>query len=121
MADAGKRVEDGAELERERKLRETSSQEVGAAGSDSGVGAHMTEIVHQSEGEPIGMTWRIFQGTKLIAVDQQTSPLRIDCTITARIRFPRGGVKKGQTYTATFALNDINGTVLNRRLTIRSK
>ena len=26
---------------------------------------------------------------------------------------------KGQTYTATFALNDISGVVLNRRLTIR--
>jgi hypothetical protein len=65
---------------------------------------------------PIGMTWRVFQGGKLIAVGQQTSPLRIDCTITARLRF---NVVKGQTYIATFALNDASGVELNRRLTIR--
>ena len=62
------------------------------------------------------MTWRVYSGTKLIAVDQQTSPLRIDCTISARLRFK---VAKGKSYTATFALNDRNGIVLNRRVTIR--
>jgi len=67
-------------------------------------------------GTSIGMTWRVYKGTKLIAVDQQTSPLKIDCTISARLRF---NVAKGQTYTATFALNDRNGIVLNRRVTIR--
>ena len=64
----------------------------------------------------IGMTWRVYRGARLIAVGQQTSPLRIDCTISARLRF---NVAKGQTYTATFALNDRNGIVVNRRLTIR--
>ena len=39
-------------------------------------------------GAPIGMTWRVFRGSRLIAVGQQTSPLRVDCTITARLRFP---------------------------------
>jgi hypothetical protein len=67
-------------------------------------------------GTLIGMTWRVYRGGRLIAVDQQTSPLRADCTIAARLRFK---VVKGQTYTATFALNDISGIVLNRRLTIR--
>lgn len=70
-------------------------------------------------GTPIGMTWRIFQGGRLIAVDQQTSPLLRDCTITARLRFPNGGVRRGVTYTATFELNDRNGILLDRRLTIR--
>lgn len=69
-------------------------------------------------GTAIGMTWRIFHGSKLIAVGQQTSALKIDCTIDARLRFKAPGVVKKQTYVATFALNDINGTVLNRRLTI---
>ena len=46
-------------------------------------------------GTSIGMTWRVYRGSKLIAVDQQTSPLRIDCTISARLRF---NVAKGQTY-----------------------
>jgi hypothetical protein len=67
-------------------------------------------------GTSIGMTWRVYRGSRLIAVDQQTSPLRLDCTISARLRFK---VVKGQTYTATFALNDLSGIVLNRRLTIR--
>ena len=32
-------------------------------------------------GTTIGMTWRVFRGGKLIAVGQQTSPLKLDCTI----------------------------------------
>jgi len=67
-------------------------------------------------GTPIGMTWRVFRGGKLIKVGQQTAPLKLDCTISARLRF---NVVKGQTYIATFALNDISGVVLNRRVTIR--
>jgi Cellulase (glycosyl hydrolase family 5) len=67
-------------------------------------------------GTTIGMTWRVYRGGRLIAVDQQTSAIRIDCTISARLRF---NVVKGQTYIATFALNDRSGIVLNRRLTIR--
>ncbi len=69
-------------------------------------------------GELIGMTWRVFRGGRLIEVGQQTAPLRADCTIAARIRIP-GGVVRGTTYTATFAMNDADGVVLNRRLTIR--
>jgi cellulase (glycosyl hydrolase family 5) len=67
-------------------------------------------------GTSIGMTWRVFRGGKLIKVGQQTAPLKLNCTIDARLQF---NVVKGQTYTATFALNDISGVVLNRRLTIR--
>ena len=69
-------------------------------------------------GTPIGMTWRIFQAGRLIAVGQQTSALRVDCTITARLRF-RSPMRKGVSYTATFDLNDRNGTLLARRLTLR--
>jgi hypothetical protein len=67
-------------------------------------------------GTSIGMTWRVFRGGKLIRVGQQTAQLRLDCTINARLQFT---VAKGQTYTATFALNDASGVVINRRLTIR--
>jgi len=69
-------------------------------------------------GTTIGMTWRVFQGTRLISVGQQTAPLRPDCTLAARVTV-KGGVKKGVTYTVTFALNDINGVELNRRITVR--
>ena len=67
-------------------------------------------------GTLIGMTWRVFRGGKLIKVGQQTAQLRPDCTLKARLQFT---VVKGQTYTATFAMNDRSGVVLNRRLTIR--
>jgi Cellulase (glycosyl hydrolase family 5) len=69
-------------------------------------------------GTSIGMTWRVFQGSRLISVGQQTAPLKLDCTIAARVTV-KGGVKKGVTYTVTFALNDISGVVLNRRITVR--
>jgi len=74
--------------------------------------------VGDTQGAPIGMTWRVFRGGRLIAVGQQTSPLRIDCTITARLRFR---VVRGQTYVATFDLNSPagGGVNLTRRLTIR--
>ncbi len=75
--------------------------------------------VADKPGTTIGMTWRIFRGNRLLRVGQQTSPLRRDCTITARLRFPGGGVARGVTYSATFELNDINGEKLMRRLTIR--
>jgi hypothetical protein len=68
-------------------------------------------------GTPIGMTWRVFRGGRLVAVDQQTSSLRRDCTITARLRF---NAAKRQTYTAQFQLNDRNGLFVTRTLTIRS-
>jgi hypothetical protein len=67
-------------------------------------------------GTPIGMTWRVYAGATLIKVGQQTAPLRLDCTINARLQFT---VAKGKSYTATFALNDASGVLLNRRLTIR--
>jgi len=69
-------------------------------------------------GALVGMTWRVFRGGRLIKVDQQTAPLRADCSVAARIEIP-GGVRKGTTYLATFALNDVSGIVLNRRITIR--
>lgn len=70
-------------------------------------------------GTPIGMTWRIFRAGRLIRVGQQSSPLLLDCTITARLSFPPPGVAKGVTYTATFELNDANGILASRTVTIR--
>jgi hypothetical protein len=73
---------------------------------------------NDTTGTAIGMTWRIYLGGKLIAVGQQTSSLRRDCTITALLRFKKPMVK-GKSYLATFALNDKNGILLSRKLTIR--
>jgi hypothetical protein len=68
-------------------------------------------------GTPIGMTWRIFRDGRLISVGQESSPLLRDCTIAARLRVP-GGIARGKTYSVTFELNDANGILLSRRLTL---
>jgi hypothetical protein len=69
-------------------------------------------------GTPIGMTWRVFRGARLLSVGQQSAPLKRDCSIAARVSV-KGGVQRGVTYTVTFALNDSSGIELNRRLTVR--
>jgi hypothetical protein len=71
-------------------------------------------------GTAIGMTWRVFRGSRLINVGQQTAALRPDCSIAARVQV-RGGVARGVSYAVTFALNDRSGVVLNRRITLRAK
>jgi hypothetical protein len=70
-------------------------------------------------GPPVGLTWRVFRGGRLITVGQQTAPLRNDCTIAARIRVT-GGVARGQTYIVTFEMNNASGVELNRRITLRA-
>lgn len=69
-------------------------------------------------GTPIGMTWRVYRAGRLTNVGQQSSLLLRDCTVAARLRFRRP-IAKGATYTATFELNDRNGILLSRRVTIR--
>ena len=46
--------------------------------------------VTNSTGTAIGMTWRVFRGSRLISVGQQTAPLRADCSIAARVRVTGG-------------------------------
>ena len=72
-----------------------------------------------SSGTSVGMTWRVFRGGRLIRVGQQTAPLRVDCTIAARVQVP-GGVARGQSYLVTFELNSPSGVLLNRRITLRA-
>ena len=71
-----------------------------------------------TSGTPIGMTWRVFKAGRLISVGQQSAPLRIDCSIAARVTV-KGGVAKGISYTVTFAMNDRSGVIVNRRITLR--
>jgi hypothetical protein len=70
---------------------------------------------NDAPGARIGMTWRVFDGTKLIAVGQTVEALTSQCTITPKVVF---APVKGKSYTVTFALNDINGITLARRLTL---
>jgi hypothetical protein len=69
-------------------------------------------------GTPIGMTWRVFKAGRLISVGQQSAPLKIDCSIAARVTV-KGGVAKRISYTVTFAMNDRSGVIVNRRITLR--
>jgi len=73
--------------------------------------------VSATAGATIGATWRVFLAGRLVGVGQQASPLRADCTIAVRLR--GFTVAKNKSYVATVELNDINGIVLTRRLTIR--
>jgi hypothetical protein len=73
--------------------------------------------VGDTAGTPIGVTWRVFLAGRLVSVDQQSAPLQSDCTIAVRLR--GFAIAKNKAYTAMFDLNDIHGTVLQRRLTIR--
>jgi hypothetical protein len=73
--------------------------------------------VSNTAGTPIGVTWRVSLSGRLVGVGQQSSPLGTDCTITVRLR--GFAVARNKSYAATFELNDINGIVLTRRLTIR--
>ena len=70
---------------------------------------------NDAAGARIGMTWRVFDGTKLIAVGQVAEALTYQCTVTPKLIFLP---VKGKSYTATFALNDINGITFARRLTL---
>ena len=74
--------------------------------------------VTNTTGTPIGMTWRVFKAGRLISVGQQSAPLKIDCSIAARVTV-KGGVAKGISYTVTFAMNDRSGVIVNRRITLR--
>jgi hypothetical protein len=73
---------------------------------------------NDATGTPIGMTWRVYRANRLVKVDQQTSPLLRDCTVAARLS--GFTVARGQTYSVTFNLNDRNGILVDRRLTIRA-
>jgi Cellulase (glycosyl hydrolase family 5) len=73
--------------------------------------------VGDAEGTAIGVTWRVFRSGRLVAVGQQASPLQSTCTIGVRLR--EFTVARNRTYVARFELNDVDGVVLTRRLTIR--
>ena len=104
----------------DRSTRATASSSFRAARSRrSSTSTRAGTAPTAAPGRAVGMTWRVFRGGRLINVDQQTAPLRNDCTIAARIQVP-GGVARGQTYLVTFALNNASGVALNRRITLRA-
>jgi hypothetical protein len=73
--------------------------------------------VGDQPGTRIGVTWRVKLAGRLVGVGQQATPLEADCMISVKMR--GFTVARSRSYVATFALNDIHGTELSRRLTLR--
>jgi len=69
-------------------------------------------------GTPIGVTYRVFSGGKLIAVDQLAPPLRFDGWIT--VPLTKFTPAKGKSYTVTVDMNDKNGDTLSHTLTLNA-
>ena len=73
--------------------------------------------VVDSSGARVGATWRARIGARLVDVGQAAAPLQSNCTVT--VRLDGFAVSRKASYVVTFDLNDINGEVLTRRVTIR--
>jgi Cellulase (glycosyl hydrolase family 5) len=67
-------------------------------------------------GAPVGITYRLMQGSRPIAVEQPQSLLGIDGWTRFRVDT---ALRKGATYTLTVEANDINGNKLRRVLTLK--
>jgi len=66
-------------------------------------------------GTAVGMTYRVFTGSKFIKVGQASAALASDCTVNVRPAFT---VAKRKTYTVVFNMNTYNGVIIQRTATI---
>jgi hypothetical protein len=66
-------------------------------------------------GTAVGMTYRVYQGSKFLKVGQLAAKLGKDCTVSIRPVFT---VAKGKTYRVVFDMNTYNGVVIERSATI---
>jgi hypothetical protein len=67
-------------------------------------------------GAPVGITYRLTQGTRPITVEQPQAQLGVDGWIRFRVDH---ALQKGATYTMVVEANDINGNKLRRTLTLK--
>jgi hypothetical protein len=72
---------------------------------------------NNAPGSAVGMTYRVFQGSKFFKVGQFAARLGKDCTVAVRPVFT---VAKGKSYKVVFDMNTYNGVVIQRSVTIRS-
>jgi hypothetical protein len=68
-------------------------------------------------GSAVGMTYRVFLGTRFVKVGQFAAKLGKDCTVAVRPVFT---FAKGKTYRIVFDMNTFNGVVIQRSATIRA-
>jgi hypothetical protein len=75
-----------------------------------------TKLAYRSGvGSQVGMTYKVFQGSQLLRVEQPVVPIARDGWITVRPRFTPA---RGRTYRLELELGDVNGNKLERRITL---
>jgi len=89
-----------------------------AAGKSPTVSVSAIQLAPKNgTGTPIGVTYRVYTGGKLIAVAQPQVPLRFDGWIALPLNFTPA---KGKSYTVTVDMNDKNGDKLSHTLTLNA-
>ena len=66
-------------------------------------------------GTPVGITWRAYLGTALVAVRQTRLTLPLSGRLLLPVAFDRA---QGETYRVDVNVNDINGQTVDRTLQI---
>jgi hypothetical protein len=89
-----------------------------AAGKSPTVTVYVPYLAYYNAwGGAFGVTYRVYDGKKLIAVGQPTSPMSPDEAITFKADFKP---VKGHTYTVTATVNDPHGNAQTRSVTLQS-
>jgi aryl-phospho-beta-D-glucosidase BglC (GH1 family) len=79
------------------------------AGRQPTVKVELPRIAFYSQpGSTVGLTYRLYDGKKLVAVSQPAPPLAADGTISFPVAYSPA---KGKTYTLTVDANDANGNI----------
>jgi len=87
-----------------------------AAGKSPTVSVSAIQLAAKNPlGTPIGVTYKVFTGGKLVAVAQPNPPLRFDGWITIPLKFTPA---KGKSYTVTVDMNAASGGTLSHTLTL---
>ena len=71
---------------------------------------------NNAAGTAVGMTYRVYLGSKFLKVGQIAAKLGKDCAVAVRPVFT---VAKGKSYRVVFDMNTYNGVVIQRSATIR--
>ena len=75
-----------------------------------------TKLAYRSGvGSQVGMTYRVFQGSRLLVVEQPVATIARDNWITIRPRFTPA---RGRTYRLSVEVGDVNGNKVERTITL---
>jgi hypothetical protein len=70
---------------------------------------------HSNPGDVIGLTYRVYEGSRFIYVSQTATQLAVDATASFRANFTP---KKGHTYVVRFTAEDIHGDTVSPVITL---